>query len=590
MNYAAVSHHAYGTFCYPINKNNLKITIQTGKDIKSLVLIWGDPFLSEKIEGKWKWKSLQEDSFVRKETQNHFLWTIIVSPPFKRCRYYFKISDGIEDKYFFEDGFFAVNEKTPENHVQFIFPWMNEIDICTVPSWAQQTIWYQIFPARFAHGKNPADKNPLLPWASPTQKVKNEERYGGNLRGIIEHLDYLEKLGINGLYLNPVNLAKSQHKYDTTDYFTIDGEFGTREDMIELVQKAHVRGMRVMLDGVFNHTGWDFFAWQDVVKNREKSPYASWYIVNDFDFAEYPSDAAKNGKFYSFAFTDHMPKLNTSNPDVRKYIVNVCERWVKEYDIDAIRLDVANEISHELCRELHNSLRALKSDFFIVGEIWNHALPWLTGDQFDSVINYPLRTAIMDFAEDKSQTAHELEMQLNLCFFMYMEQNERVLLNQLDSHDTPRLVTKCKNRDLALQQFALLFMLTGSICLYYGTEVLLEGEHDPDCRRCMPWNEIEAGKYKTELAIFSSLIALRKKFKAFSELDFCFVSQQNSQIPDNSRIIQLYKSEPKSNERFLFTANFSEKDFRLNSTPILLLSHKLQNLNLRPGGFAIQKC
>lgn len=589
MERSAVKHHAYDTYCYPLDSNKLRLTIQTGKDIQKVTLIWGDPFLADKIGDKWKWRCQHLPLTECRETQNHFLWSVTVEPPFKRARYYFELSDGNESKYFFEDGFFDVNEKSPEEHVQFIFPWMNSADISEVPEWASSTVWYQIFPARFAHGENPCDSHTLLPWAGPDKKVRNEERYGGNLRGITEHLDYLEKLGVNGLYLNPVNLSDSQHKYDTIDYLQIDPEFGNREDMIELVKKAHEHGMKVMLDGVFNHSGWNFFAWLDVVKNRENSLYKDWYIINDFSFKDHPSDGAASGKFYSFALTDYMPKLNTNNPEVRKYIIDVCTSWVKDYDIDALRLDVANEISHKLCKELRDAMRALKKDFFIVGEIWNHAMPWLRGDEFDSVINYPLRTAITDFSETENLPAKYLEEQLNHCLTLYYEQNERAMINQLDSHDTLRLVTKVKgDRDKALQEFALLFMMPGSTCIYYGTEVLLEGEHDPDCRRCMPWKEIAEGRYTKELTLFEGLIALRKTHPSLRSMETHFVYDEYAD--EKSRLIQLKRSDCKSGDQLYFVANFSNAPEKVPaplSEKKILLSNLLQDDVLLPKGFIV---
>ncbi|MCH5295393.1 MAG: alpha-glycosidase [Treponema sp.] len=592
MDFSAIAHHAYDTFCYPINQDELKITIQTAKDIDSVSLVWGDPFMAECADGKnWTWKREAIPLLDRKETQAHFLWSAVVKPPFKRCKYYFEVKSGEERKFFFEDGLFdskdfKSDESILDEHVLFIFPWINSCDVCSHPSWAERTVWYQIFPARFCHGENPADPHTLLPWGKPGHTVKNNERYGGNLRGIIDKLDYLQDLGITGLYLNPVNLSHSQHKYDTTDYLQIDPEFGTREDMTELVQKAHAHGMRVMLDGVFNHSGWDFFAWQDVLKNRENSEYASWYIINDFNFADHPTDAAANGKFFSFALTDSMPKLNTNNPQVRSYIIDVCTHWVKEYDIDALRLDVANEISHQLCTELHYAMRALKDDFFIVGEIWNHAMPWLRGNQFDSVINYPLRNAILGFALDKTLTAKSLEHQINQCLTMYYEQTEKVLLNQLDSHDTPRLVTKSQSRDSAMLQLALLFLIPGSTCIYYGTEVLLEGGQDPDCRRCMPWKEMDAGDYKTELGFMKNLIRLRKTNPALRSMDIHFVYDES--FKEDSRILRIIKTDPESGKKIFAAFNFSGEDITLDSDKTngrLLLSHHAEGLNLRSLGF-----
>ncbi|MFC2387452.1 alpha amylase N-terminal ig-like domain-containing protein, partial [Treponema socranskii] len=351
MNFAAIEHRSFDNYCYPLDKDTLSIHIRTGKDIRRVTLVWGDPFDRGLMGGAWNWIGKRTEMTDVRELPDHLWWSLTVKPEFKRCQYYFELDDGEQTLCFVENGFFTQADLKKQTFpFIFIFPWMNEADICTPPEWPENTVWYQIFPSRFCRGGK-ADTNAYRKWAPPDKTVTNEERYGGNLQGITDKLDYLVRLGITGLYLNPVNRSPSQHKYDTTDYLRIDESFGTNDDMKRLVSEAHKRGIRVMLDGVFNHTGTDFFAWQDVLKNRGKSKYASWYIVNNFNFAG--SGKARHGDYYTFAFADGMPKLNTNNPEVREYLLNVCETWVKEYDIDALRMDVANELSHVFCRELH---------------------------------------------------------------------------------------------------------------------------------------------------------------------------------------------------------------------------------------------
>lgn len=594
MNFAEVAHHAYDIYCYPLDKDHLQINIQTGKDVTEVFLLYGDPFKSNLVDGKWLWTTERVKLTECKDLSDYLWWSTSVIPEYKRCKYYFEIHSGQEIKLYFENGFFdpSVFKGQPDGQIPFIFPWMNEIDICKTPKWAESTVWYQIFPSRFNRGKNSKFDPTLKPWAGPNDKVRNEDQYGGDLQGIIDKLDYLHNLGINGLYLNPINLSRSQHKYDTTDYLEIDPTFGTKAILKNLVAEAHKRNMHVMLDGVFNHTGWDFFAWQDVVKNKEKSKYASWYFVLDYNFTPKPCDNAATGKFYSFAFTDFMPKLNTNNPEVRNYLLKVCETWVKEYDIDALRLDVANEISHVFCQELQQHMRSLKSDFFIVGEIWNNALPWLRGNEFDSVINYPLQTAIYDFALNKNENVKQLQKDLNHCLSMYYQQIERVLINQMDSHDTPRLVTKTGNKDTSMQQFALMFMLPGSACIYYGTEILLEGEHDPDNRRCMPWKEIERGDYDKELKFMISLISLRKNHPAITSFDTSYIYDDNDQT-GNNRVVHIVKKDKESGETIHGVLNFGTKDYMLASTiSNELLSNNIQSQEknktlVKAGGFII---
>ena len=602
LNLAAIEHHAFDNYCYPLNENELSISIRTGKDVKKIYLLWGDPFDLEKTNDgsnfHWLYKTIEITE--KKELQYHYLWNIVVEPAFKRCKYLFKIcgdklenSDEVESYIYGESGIRTEKEykKNTEEFYQFIFPWMNKTDICNPPKWPSKTVWYQIFPARFRRGKLNNEPDDILPWGSADTKVRNEIKFGGNLPGITEKLEYLEELGITGIYLNPINISKTEHKYDTIDYFEIDPAFGTKEDMKMLVEKAHKHGIKIMLDGVFNHSGWLFFAWQDVLKNRQNSKYADWYMVNDWDFLPKPAEWSGSGKFFAFAFCDYMPKLNTSNPEVRKYIIDVCEYWVKEYDIDALRLDVANEICHTFNKELKIAMRALKDDFYIIGEIWHNSLPWLRCDEFDSIMNYPLENAIYEFGLDKTRTSKDFEFNVNRCLTDYFAQTELVLFNLMDSHDTMRLVTKTGNKDLSYQMLALLFGMPGSPCIYYGTEVMLEGGKDPDCRRCMPWKEIEEGKYTEEINIMKNIIKLRKQHDQFCsmKIEFCYYKELENDT--KNRVLCIKRTSETSGKSVMMIFNFDTKSFNLVNIGIadkkVLFSRNYGDNELNPYGIVI---
>lgn len=450
MNLAAVQHYAFDNFCYPLDEDTLEINILTGKDVEHIFIVYGDPFAGGILGGDWSWKGKEIEIFKRKELQEHFRWTVEIKPEFKRLSYYFRILSGGEEVFFSYDGFFTKSEfeNGGNRHGFFIFPWMNPADINRTPEWAENTVWYQIFPARFCRGKSDFTPKNLLPWPAFGEEIPSDHEgpepvYGGNIQGIIDKLDYLKELGVTGIYTTPINKSSSQHKYNTDDYNLIDEEFGSAEIVKKYVQEAHKRGIKIMFDGVFNHSGWFFEKWQDVWEKREKSKYKDWFMVNDFDFVEpgfgYGKGNAGQGKFYSFAFVDFMPKLNTNNPECRKYIIDVCRSWVKNYDIDALRLDVANEVSHVFCKELKAAMCELKPDFYIIGEIWHNSLPWLRGDEYDSVMNYPLQNGIADFCCGNQWNVKKFEYALNRCYSMYFRQTNRVLFNQMDSHDTIRI-------------------------------------------------------------------------------------------------------------------------------------------------------
>ena len=215
---------------------------------------------------------------------------------------------------------------------------MNPCDVARTPAWVNDTVWYQIFPDRFCNGNHSLDPENVCPWRSHKETVRNEESFGGDLQGIISKLDYLKNLGITGIYMTPVNESHSNHKYDTVNYKKIDPHFGDEKVFKTLVDEAHSRGIRVMLDGVFNHSGYDFAPWQDVLQKGPESEYYDWFMINTWPLSEGGGHAHK-GEYYAFAFFDDMPKLNTNNPKVRKYFIDICEDWVRKYGVDGIRLD-----------------------------------------------------------------------------------------------------------------------------------------------------------------------------------------------------------------------------------------------------------
>lgn len=562
MQFSAIEHRSTDNFCYPLNENELMLGIKTGSDIRRVFIIYGDPFDGSVTPDGWAWKGKRQEITRKKALPYHTWWQVTVRLPYGRCKYCFELhgQDENDVQYYLEDGFYTAESIVTLRRITghfpgFEFPWLDGAECVRVPDWVRRTVWYQIFPDRFC--RDTASQKPnALPWPAAEDAVTNNEHYGGTLRGIIEKLDYLADLNITGLYLNPVNASPSVHKYDTSDYLNIDPAFGTAEDLCTLVKEAHARGIRVMLDGVFNHCGWDFALWQDVVRNGTSSPYFDWFIVKEWPFetvAEPECENAasrsrpsgtngKSGRYSTFAYVDTMPKLNTNNPAVVDYLLNVCETWVRSYDIDGLRLDVANELSHTFCRQLYRRMRSLKKDFYLLGEIWRNALPWLRGGELDSVMNYPLALCFWKFFYDKTLPALTFEQDINDVFTAYPEPVTVGLFNLLDSHDTSRLFTRNGGDVSAVwQQYALLLSLPGSPCIYYGSEVLLAGGNDPDCRRCMPWQALEAGAYSESIAMMRQLIALRSTHPAMTSSDYSYLHDVPRAECEPNRIIHLQK-------------------------------------------------
>lgn len=578
MDFNAVYHRANDNYCYPLDQDQLIINIKTGYDVKYVNIIQGDPFQAGILGGGETWSGDAVNIPFKKRLKNQLWWTTTIRPEYKRLKYYFELQTENEKWFYFEDGFVSEQQLQLEGRSRqcFVFPWMNPADIPCSPAWVNDTIWYQIFPERFCNGDPSNDPEGTLPWRD-NGSVKNEEFFGGDLQGIINKLDYLKELGVSGLYLTPVNESPTSHKYDTKDYTRIDPHFGTEETMITLVREAHQRGIRVMLDGVFNHSGELFAPWLDVKEKGPQSKYWEWFMVNEWPFRP-EGGSARAKQYYSFAFFDQMPKLNTNNPEVRDYLISVCENWVKNYDVDGIRLDVANEISHTFCKELRMRLKRLKPDIYILGEIWHDAMPWLRGDEFDAVMNYPLGESIKDFWIDKSLTNEDFEFTINRCYTGYMQQTNDVLFNLLDSHDTKRLKSGVRNLDEYFQQLAVLFTMPGSPCIYYGTEIAMEGGHDPDCRRCMPWTEIDRGDYKERLEIVKNLLHLRRQEPLLCSRNFHFPNKINK-----PRVIEFNKIGWLDNYVEVII-NCEEEDIEVpREGELLFARHYIDNTLLRNG-------
>jgi cyclomaltodextrinase / maltogenic alpha-amylase / neopullulanase len=370
-----------------------------------------------------------------------------------------------------------------------------------VPAWVRDAVFYQIFPERFANGDATIDPPGTLPWSGvPTSR----SYFGGDIRGIIDHLDYVCSLGVTALYLNPVFASGTNHKYQTRDYLTIDPAFGDERVLKELIDTCHARGLRVILDGVFNHTGVDFFAFADVKKRGAASPYRDWYFFRGFPVG--PPSAPNYECWWSIG---NLPKLNTGNPEVRRYLFEVTRHWT-ELGIDGWRLDVPNEIPHEFWIEWRRLVRSINPEAYIVGEIWDNGASWLRGDQFDAVMNYRFRSACVDFFAARTSTVAALDSALRVVRGGLPEAVNLAAFNLLGSHDTERFLTLCGG-DEKRWKLGMIFLLTypGVPCLYYGDEVGMSGGKDPACRGPMIWEESKQNRQMLDFT--RKVIALRRR-------------------------------------------------------------------------------
>lgn len=383
----------------------------------------------------------------------------------------------------------------------------------SVPYWVQDQIFYQIFPDRFANGDQGLDPSNVQSWgAEPT--VHGFQ--GGDLRGIVEKFDYLLDLGITALYLNPIFQSSANHRYHTVDYYKIDPRLGTMDDFKALLDVAHSNQVKVIIDGVFNHSGRGLFQFNDILENEEESGYKDWFHIHKF-----PIDAYSDGEAQDFAAwwgIKDLPKFNTDTPAVRQFIFDVARYWV-EQGIDGWRLDVPAEIDDDsFWAEFRQVAKTANPDAYIVGEIWEADPRWVNDTHFDAVMNYPVRNAVLDIllnGGEMSVLADSLEHLLNV----YPRENVYAMYVPLGSHDTRRLLTRVgEDVDKAKLAFALQFAFPGAPAIYYGDEIGITGDKDPQNRRAFPWDE---NQWNHDLHGWTKkLISARKTSKALRRGDY----------------------------------------------------------------------
>lgn len=478
MEYSAIIHDMDKRFCYAIDKDLFVIRVQVKKDdMKEVILHYEDKYIP--MESKDTRMTLPMKKVA--VSQFHDYYEAQLQMNLICLRYFFEFTDMQGEKVYYGNYEFDKECITNRDRMFDCPQNLREEEMFEVPQWAANKVVYQIFPSRFA-STQPVDKK--LWYKAPITPMDDLH---GNLRGIIEHLDYIKDLGIDVVYLTPIFKSNSCHKYDTIDYYQVDPSFGTTEDLKELVQKSHERGMKVVLDAVYNHTGREFFAFQDILEKGEKSKYLDWYFIDELPlkgkWGEIPN-------FKCFGYYGGMPKLNLKNPEVEKYITDVACYWIKECDIDGWRLDVGDEISHFFWKNFRKAIKAEKKDMLIIGEIWHYAGDFLEGDEWDTVMNYPFYLNLIDLLADEKINVSQFVQNLGYLKGRLNKKCYPLMWNLIDSHDTARFLHLC-NDNKKKQHLAAAFqlLLPGMPMVYYGDEYAMPGANDPDCRRGMYWDE-----------------------------------------------------------------------------------------------------
>ncbi len=492
------------------------------------------------------------------------------------------ISNALHKLYFGSDGF-----STLAHHCEPIKMELDDLAVFAIPDWVHKGIIYQIFPDRFCNGDkalNPdigewyyADCKTQPP--AGTVLPKNMEYYhlvedwndfsgltqspwmdkgkpdwwsfyGGDIPGVLQKLDYLQELGITIIYFNPLWQAKSNHKYDAADFCKIDPHFGTTEDMQNLVREAHNRGIRIIVDVAFNHTGESFWAFRDCVEKGSSSEYWNWYDWKKWPLPKpLPADFYPKDYYQCWWGNKDMPDLNfdldrthpsenyikditkaSPNQVLVEHILNCVEWWLREVDIDGFRLDVPDEVPFWFWELFRKRVKSIKPDAWLVGEIWQSAQGWVNSRYFDSVMNYAyfknpvLEYFILRLIDTKSFCAH-----IDEGLAQYPFHAVQAMMNLLGSHDTVRILELAKG-NISRLKLALLFQMTfiGTPHIYYGDEIAMLGKKDPDNRRPFDWNWENDSQSRDLRTYLISLIALRKANPVFQDGEFEFLPASGS--------------------------------------------------------------
>lgn len=421
----------------------------------------------------------------------------------------------------------------------------------TVPYWVQDAVFYQIFPDRFANGDRSNDPPIVQPWGAKPTRTGFQ---GGDLRGIIQKFDYFLDLGITAIYLNPIFQASSNHRYNTFDYYRIDPKLGGLKDFHALLDVAHHNGIRVILDGVFNHCGRGFYPFVDLLENGEDSPYRSWFHPLRFPLDAYSPGAAED--YLAWWGFKSLPKFNTSEPEVRRFLIGVARYWI-EQGADGWRLDVPNEIDDDaFWDEFRSAVKSVNEDAYLVGEIWTADKRWVGDRHFDGLMNYPLRDCLLNILSPDGEAVNSCSAELATLVDFYPRDNFYAMYVPLGSHDTKRIMTKLEGSTEKVKlAFLFQFAFPGAPAIYYGDEIGLRGGKDPDCRGAFPWERVN---WNTELREYvKKLIVLRKRHACLRRGDYA------SLLVDDCQNCHSF-ARSIGDERILFAMNASDSNVELN--------------------------
>ena len=502
MELAAIFHRPMSEYAHAVDENTYVFRLRAKReDLSRCVFHYADRAVMEPV---LTFSGTDMPLVRRDKLYDWFEVTVHLDYP--RVAYFFELDDGRETLYYLGDCFEKDWEQNRSDYFQL--PFNLRADRVTIPDWVHDAVVYNIFPDSFASGRRQLSCQSART-VYDGQTV--ESLLGGTVNGIRENLDYIRGLGCNCIYLNPVFAANSYHKYDILDYMRIDPLRGTDEDFRALVKEAHSMGLRVIIDGVFNHISWQHPFFRDVLEKGRGSVYYDWF----YDLPEQPKYPAPGeaAEYLCFAYVPEMPKTNTANPALRDYFCRVGAYWVREFDVDGWRLDVANEVDDGFLRAFHNAVKREKPDALVIGEVWENALHYFNGCMIDSAMNYDFRRFCDQFIAERRIDAAEFDTRVSTLIMRCQQQGLPAQLNLLDSHDVSRFLTLCGG-DEDRMALAVLFQMTfpGMPSIFYGDEKGLTGKSEPEYRRPMEFEREDAIEdvYRQLIALRHSHVALRR--------------------------------------------------------------------------------
>ena len=573
MNREAILHRIDSEYAYPIDKNTLVLRLRVSKNdkFKTVECLFNPAMKFIKTQQVVK-MSLKYVDF------NFAYYEARIFSEFPSFSYIFKLVDDNDNLLYVSDEGLSTHYDFHLSQVSaFRYAFINDDDIIKVNKKIEGRIFYQIFVDSFNKGSSEnkeyvtrsRDSNDLFAF-DKVNKTYHPIFLGGDLKGIINKLDYLASLNVGAIYITPIFKAMTNHKYDTLDYYKIDEMFGDLETLKELTEKAHEKNILIFLDLVFNHTSFFNPMFQDVCARGTKSKYFDFYMVN----GEKPCRSPLN--YMTFSEGWMMPKLNGNSESVKKYCTDVAKFYLKECDVDGYRLDVSNELPHSFWMYFKAELKKEKSDIFLIGECWYNAYSFLNAYEWDSSMNYAVSFTAKEYFVDHLLDTKRFVYKLNNILVRYKEQTNRMLINLLDSHDVARFYNYLRpHKDIYLLAELFLISYVGSPMIYYGDEIFMEGGDDPFNRKGMEWDS--ANFNSSEFEILKKIYHLRK-------LDAFKYGDMELEEKDGILIIKrIY-----SGSKYLIYINNSTEFKTLNTQNLeLILSNNFDNPTLKANSFAV---